>query len=131
MVYSIICHEDYCVLQELYFRLTAKEQSFAELASQYSQGAEAKTNGVVGPIELCQLPEHISNLLTSSPPQEILTTELGKYYALIKLELLIPAKFDRSMRQKMIQELFEQWLQNAVWNLGLENRYNPAYRIKN
>lgn len=118
VVYSLICHKDYNVIQELYFRLTAKEQSFAELASQYSQSAEAKTKGVVGPIEVSQLPEHISNLLTAYPPKTVISTEFGEYYALIQLELLIPAKFDRSMRIRMIEELFEQWLQKEVGNLG-------------
>ncbi|HHP7230095.1 MAG TPA: peptidylprolyl isomerase [Xenococcaceae cyanobacterium] len=117
VVYSIICHQDYYLIQELYFRLINKEQCFAELAAQYSQSSEAITKGVVGPIELGKLPTKISNILTSYPAKEILATQLDRYYALLQLELFIPAKFDQSMRQLMMEELFEQWLQNEVLNL--------------
>ena len=120
VVYSIICHQDYYVIQELYFRIAAKEQSFSAIASQYSQSSEAKTKGVVGPVEIGQVPTKIANLLTSHQPQQIVTTEIGNYYALIKLELLILASFDQSMRQRMIGELFDQWLQNEVWNVQVK-----------
>lgn len=52
VVYSLLRTSDLGLAQELYFRIQAGEQSFADLAQLYSQGPEALTNGLVGPIEL-------------------------------------------------------------------------------
>ncbi len=114
MIYSIIYHKDYDVIKELYFRIVDEKQSFADLASQYSQGTEAKTKGIVGPVELAQLPNNIAKLLTSYPPKTILSPQIGKYNTLLQLELFMPAKFDLSMRKRMLQELFQKWLKKKV-----------------
>ena len=42
VVYSLLRSQDAALSQELYFRIQAGEQSFAELARDYSQGIEAK-----------------------------------------------------------------------------------------
>jgi hypothetical protein len=51
-IYSLIRHKNPELLQELFFRIQGGEQSFSELASQYSQGAEAQTGGLIGPVAL-------------------------------------------------------------------------------
>jgi len=48
----VIRTKDPGVAQELYFRIQAGEQSFAEVAREYSQGPEAYTCGLLGPVEL-------------------------------------------------------------------------------
>ncbi|HEY9665349.1 MAG TPA: peptidylprolyl isomerase, partial [Coleofasciculaceae cyanobacterium] len=50
VIFSMVSTQDWNVAQELYFRLQEGEQTFAELAAQYSQGAESQTQGIVGPI---------------------------------------------------------------------------------
>ncbi|MGB2925313.1 MAG: peptidylprolyl isomerase, partial [Limnothrix sp.] len=51
IIYSLIRTDDSGIAQELYFRLLDGEEEFAQLARQYSQGAEAQTGGLVGPVE--------------------------------------------------------------------------------
>ena len=46
MVYSLIRSKDPGVAQELYFRIQEGENTFSELARQYSQGSEAQTGGL-------------------------------------------------------------------------------------
>lgn len=48
VIYSLLRTQDPGLAQELYFRLQAKEQSFAEVAQKYSQGPESQTGGLVG-----------------------------------------------------------------------------------
>ncbi|WP_051044414.1 peptidylprolyl isomerase [Pleurocapsa sp. PCC 7319] len=52
VVFSLIQTNDLDLAQELYFRLQEGEQSFAELAQEYSQGPESSTGGLVSPTEL-------------------------------------------------------------------------------
>lgn len=115
IIYSVIYHQDPSVIQELYFRIVDGEKTFAEIATQYSQGIEARTKGVVGPVELGTLEASVSKLLTSHPPQTVLRTQIDKFYALFQLESLMPATFNQSMRQKIIEELFQQWLDRKVF----------------
>ncbi|WP_318670578.1 hypothetical protein [Nostoc flagelliforme] len=46
VIYSLIRTSDAEVAQELYFRIKAQEQTFADCASLYSQGQEAQTGGM-------------------------------------------------------------------------------------
>lgn len=117
VIYSVICHQDNNVIQELYFRITDEEQSFAELAAQYSQTPEAKVKGVVGPIALGELQPNLTKVLMFYSPGTIITTKIGDYHTLLKLESIIPANFNKSMRQRMMQELFQKWLQQEVINM--------------
>ncbi|MDM9583570.1 peptidylprolyl isomerase [Nostoc sp. GT001] len=47
VIYSLIRTENRGIANELFFRITEGEQSFAELAREYSQGTEANTNGII------------------------------------------------------------------------------------
>ncbi|MGH2416454.1 MAG: peptidylprolyl isomerase, partial [Microcystaceae cyanobacterium] len=68
VMFSLIRHPNRELMQELYFRLVEGEQSFTELAILYSQGVEAQTQGIFGPIELGQLHPILAKLLITSQP---------------------------------------------------------------
>ena len=110
VVFSIIRTSKLELAQELYFRLQAKEASFADLAQKYSQGSEAIVGGFVGPVELVSLPPALVQLLTTSQPQQICPMSQGEWQMIVRLEKTLPAKLDSSMRQKLLNELFELWL---------------------
>lgn len=114
IIYSIINHQNYDVIQELYFRIIDEKQSFAELAAEYSQTPEAQVKGVIGPVALGKLQPNLAKLLMFYNPGTIITAQLGDYHTLLKVESIIPATFEESMRQRMMQELFDQWLQQEA-----------------
>lgn len=111
VVYSLIRTKDMGLAQEIYFRILEGEQSFAELAREYSQGAEAKTSGLLGPVPLTQPHPAISKLLSVSQPGQLWAPRpLAEWVVIIRLEKLIPAQLDKSMRRRLQDELFENWL---------------------
>lgn len=111
LVYSLIRTPDPEIAQELYFRIKAGEQSFAELARTYSQGPEAETNGVLGPVPVSQPHPSIADKLIHSQPGQLLPpTQLGDWYVILRLETRIPAQLDDPTRQKLLDELFDAWL---------------------
>lgn len=97
--------------QELYFRIQEGEQSFAELAREYSQGSEARTGGLLGPMTLSTPHPLIARILFASQPGQLSSPiRIEEWFVIVRLEKLIPAQLDASMRRRLLNELFESWL---------------------
>lgn len=115
VVYSLIRTKDMGLAQEIYFRIQEGEQSFAQLAREYSQGSEAQTDGLLGPVPLSQPHPAISKLLSVSKPGQLWSPRpLAEWFVIIRLEKLLPAQLDQSMRRRLLNELFETWLQEQI-----------------
>ncbi len=118
VIYSLIRTKDEGVANELYFRLQEREQSFAELARQFSQGPEAKSGGWCGPVELGKISSKLAQMLYSSKVGQLWRpTRLGEWLVIMRLEILIPALLDESMHQRLLDELFEAWLEEKLVEL--------------
>lgn len=114
VIYSLIRTQDADVTRELYFRIQAGEQSFGELAREYSQGPEAHTGGFIGPVKLSTLPPALAQRLLLSHPGQLSLISIEGWLMIVRLEKLIPARLDKFMRQKLLNELFEAWLQEQL-----------------
>jgi parvulin-like peptidyl-prolyl isomerase len=114
-IYSLIRTSDIGIAQEVYFRLIDGEQSFEEIARQYSQGAESQTGGLIGPVELSTPHPAIAQLITTNPPGKICSPiKLEQWYVIIRTEQVIPSQLDEPMRQRLINELFQTWIQEEM-----------------
>ncbi|NET38109.1 MAG: peptidylprolyl isomerase [Cyanothece sp. SIO1E1] len=115
VIYSLLRTQDAGIAQELYFRIQEGEQSFAELAREYSKGPEAQTGGLIGPVELSTPHPILAQLLAVSqlgqlwPPKK-----LGDWFVIVRLEKFLPAQLDEPMRQKLLNELFNTWMQEQL-----------------
>ncbi|NJK29006.1 MAG: peptidylprolyl isomerase [Acaryochloris sp. RU_4_1] len=118
VVYSVLRTQNRGLAQELYFRIQAGEQSFAELARTYSQGPEAHTNGLLGPVELklCH-PVLKPLLMTCQPGQLRPPTRLEEWFVILRLEQRIPAQLNDALRQRLLDDLFETWLREQIIQL--------------
>ncbi len=121
VVYSMIRTKDMGIAQELYFRLEEGEQSFAELARQYSQGSEAQTGGLLGPVELGTLPLPLAQLLRRSQSGRVSRPGLlGEWIVIVRLEKFISVELDREMSQRLLNEKFRNWLQTQLQEQGYQ-----------
>jgi parvulin-like peptidyl-prolyl isomerase len=115
VTYSLLRTNDMALAQELYFRISEGEASFAQLAREYSQGVEVETDGLIGPVELQSIHPVMAKILSSVQPQQLVTpTPIGDWIVLIRLEKLLLAKFDNPMRQRLLNERFYIWLQSQM-----------------
>ena len=115
VIYSLIRTKDVGIAQEVYFRINDGEQSFAELAREYSQGPEAQTDGLIGPVELSVPHPALANLLSRSKPGELSPpTRVGEWMVIVRLERFIPCQMDDAMRQRLLDEQFKRWLQEKM-----------------
>jgi parvulin-like peptidyl-prolyl isomerase len=115
VVYSLIRTQDLGLANEIYFRIQEGEQSFAELAKEYSQGPEARTGGVLGPVSLSQPHPAIAKLLSVSQPGQLWPPRsLAEWMVIIRLEKYMPARLDEAMRRQLIDEMFEDWIKKEI-----------------
>ncbi|WP_290883688.1 glycosyltransferase [Fischerella sp.] len=115
VVYSLLRTQDADVAQELYFRLLEGEQSFPELARQYSQGSEAQTGGLIGPVALSTPHPKLARILAISQVGQLSPPiHIGDWWVIVRLEKFIPAQLDDTMRQRLLNELFSSWLKEQL-----------------
>jgi parvulin-like peptidyl-prolyl isomerase len=115
VVLSILQVPDLLQARELFFRIQDLEQSFAEIALDYSHGAHAQAAGVLGPAFLRDLKPEIAGLIVQLQPGELSPIfQLDNYYTLFRLEELEPAQLDDRMQQLLLEELCSKWLQSKI-----------------
>ncbi|MGB3786882.1 MAG: peptidylprolyl isomerase [Phormidesmis sp.] len=120
VTYSLIRTKNASLAQELYFRLNDDGASFADLARQYSEGQEAKTGGLVGPVELNVPHPILSRMLTVSKPKQLWSpTQIGEWLVIARLEQFEPAQFDETMRKRLLTEKFQAWLKQQVQTVSI------------
>ncbi|OKH56204.1 peptidylprolyl isomerase [Scytonema sp. HK-05] len=123
VIYSLIRTEQRGTANELYFRIKEGEQSFAELAAEYSTGPEAQTGGIIGPVEFGSVAPNFAQLLYTSqvgviqPP-----VPFGESWMIVRTEKLVPAQLDNFMRQRLLQENFEVWFKQQLTQLSPEEK---------
>lgn len=111
VICSLIYLQELGIAQELYFRIVEGEQSFAEIANLYSEATETRLNGVVGPIELGQLPERLARMFYGGRPGQLWPpTKMGEWIIIAQLNEILPVQLNETMRQTLFNELLEGWI---------------------
>lgn len=128
VIYSLLRTQDMEAAQELFFRIKAKEQSFADCAKEYSQGAEAQTGGLIGPVPISQPHPVIAQKLASIQPGHLLPPiKLENWVVIIRLEQHIPAQLDDNMCATLLNHLFEQWLGEQLQQMSISLTKDDIY----
>lgn len=115
VVYSLLRTKDLGIAKELYLRIDGGEANFGDLASQFSEGPERNTKGIIGPVPITQAHPILAEKLRTTKPGLLLHPQkLGDWWAVIRLESYTPAIFDDSMAQMLSRELFDNWIKQEV-----------------
>ncbi|MEN8443714.1 MAG: peptidylprolyl isomerase, partial [Cyanobacteria bacterium J06555_13] len=115
VIYSMIRVKSVELAQELYYRLCDDGIGFTEIAKQYSEGKEAQTGGLVGPVELSVPHPILGKMLRASDKGQLWPpTKIGDWLVIVRLEQRIPAKLDEAMRQRLLHEQFQSLLQQQM-----------------
>lgn len=115
VIYSLLRTPQQEIATEIYFRIEAGEESFAELARKYSTGPEAQTGGLLGPVELSKSHPTLAKMLSISQPGQLWSPiQLGEWFVILRLEKFIPAVLNDTTRQQLLNGLFEDWIQEQV-----------------
>jgi parvulin-like peptidyl-prolyl isomerase len=115
VLYSLFRILEVVFAQELYFRIQDDGHPFADLARQYSEGQEAQTGGLIGPVELSVPHPTLGGILSISQPGQLWPpTRVGEWFVIVRLEKFFPARLDEPTRLRLLDELFNAWLIEQV-----------------
>jgi len=127
VVYSLIRTKNIGIAQELFFRIQDRENSFAELAKKYSQGSEAETGGLIGPVELSAPHPQIGQILKASKPGQLWPpTQVGEWVVIVRLEKYLSCELDPPTRQRLRNDLFQQWLTAQMQTVKFISESTPV-----
>lgn len=115
VVYSLIRTQTPGLAQELFFRIQDDGQAFAQLAQTYSEGPEAESGGLIGPVTLEVPHPQLAQLLSQSQPGQLHPPkQMGEWFVIVRLEKFLPAQLDDTIRQKLLDLRFQNWVREAV-----------------
>ena len=119
LIYSLLRVRDYGLARELWIRLEEDETTFAEAARDFGEGPEADRQGVIGPIPIGTLqPTLLQDILRGLKEGELSAPiALGEWQLLLRLEKLTPARLDEQVREQMLQESLDKFLNDRVSKL--------------
>jgi hypothetical protein len=128
VLYSLLRVDDPCLCRELFYAIEAGEISFGEAARLHSRGPEAKTQGIVGPVDLTTPhPEIASRLRTAQAGQLIGPFEADEWHMLMRLEYRFDSEYDAhthkfleevSFKSKICSDLQTDLQQHMGWLQG-------------
>jgi parvulin-like peptidyl-prolyl isomerase len=112
---SILRTKNAELAQELYFRLKEGEQNFADLAPQYSEGPEAQTGGLIGPVVASTMHPKLMQILSTSQPGKLCPPQrLEEWFVIVRLEQYLPAQLDDTIRRQLLERRFQEWLEQQI-----------------
>ena len=62
VMYSIFRTKERAKAVEIHLKIEEQESTFADLASEYSEGIESQLNGLIGPIEMGKIKSRLQNV---------------------------------------------------------------------
>ncbi len=125
VVYSLLRVESEDLAAELHHQIAEGEADFADLAPLHSSGPERQCRGQIGPLPLATGHQSlVSRLRRGRPGQLFDPFEAGDSWVVLRLEQFLPAELNAPTRERMMGELFEEWLEQRV-RLLLEGQPLP------
>ncbi|MBW0167178.1 MAG: hypothetical protein KXJ49_06755 [Vulcanococcus sp.] len=99
------------VMQEVFFRLKDREESWESLAQQFA-GGDPNATGRVGPVPVGSLEEPVLSALRQQGAGRVCRPiSLGDQVVVAELEAFQPSEFNEELRTRILREEFETWLQ--------------------
>lgn len=115
VLFSTIEVTDMSLAQELYCRISEQGYSFNKLAILHSQNSTAKLGGVVGPIVFAYLHPLIQQHLIGLKLKQLSPIfRVEDHYIFLRLDRRLPAQLNSKVEQQLLDELFEQWLEQQI-----------------
>ena len=113
--YSLLRVKEKPLANELYLRIKEGEASFEEVAEEYSEGRERLQRGRLGPVPLSQPHPMLAKLLRVSTSKQLWPPKkLENWWVVVRLEEFHCAELTDSLKQRLLFELGDQYLEEQI-----------------
>ena len=117
ITYRRLQSKDQNVMQEVFFRLKDKEDSWESMAKQFPQ-ARPGDNGRIGPVPTKKVEAELLAALREAGPKKIIKPLIiGGITIVAELEKIEGTQFDDELRSQILREQFEQWITEECNNM--------------
>ena len=115
VVYSVIQVQEQGLAEELYHQIREGEAQFGDLAVVHTLGREAQSRGQIGPEPMgSQHPALVSRLRSGQPGQLWPPFEAEDVWVVLRLEHAALMPLDDQMRQLLLDELMQEWMDERI-----------------
>jgi parvulin-like peptidyl-prolyl isomerase len=113
---------------ELFYAIQEQEISFTDVARHYSQDEERRyLGGYCGRQTRQDLkPEISAAVFAAKPPVLLKPIVIGKQVHLVWVEAVLPVVLDDALKQKILEDLFANWLRQQTANLDYRQILDPT-----
>lgn len=120
VVLSLVRFSDPDLAQELYFQLKEGELSFGELVERHASGKDQLRRGLLGPLPLKRLHPLLAKVVERYPEKALIPPiDIDGKVHLIRVEGIVRAELDDSLRQQLLVEQRTQWLAQQMRRIQL------------
>ena len=114
-MYSIFRSKEKAKVVEIHLKIEEQESTFADLASEFSEGIENQINGLIGPIEIGKINLEIAERLKISEKGQLWEPfKVDNWWVLLRLEKYLPSKLDDTTTKRIINDLYTSWIEKEV-----------------
>ena len=115
VLYGLIRVESEALARDLFFAIDAGEMRFGEAAQRHSCGPEARTEGIVGPVDLTTPHPEISSRLRIATPGDLIPPfKVEQWFAILKLEYCYSTSLDDDTRFFLRELAFRSTVRKAA-----------------
>ena len=115
VMYSIFRSKEKAKAVEIHLKIEEQESTFADLASEFSEGIENQINGLIGPIEIGKINLEIAERLKISEKGQLWEPfKVDNWWVLLRLEKYLPSKLDDTTTKRIINDLYTTWIEKEV-----------------
>lgn len=126
VMYEVVL-DDEDLAMELFYAIQEGDMSFPEVAHRYIQDTELRRcGGYRGKLRRTDLKPEISAVIfASAPPQLLKPIITSKGAHLILVEEIIQPELDKTLRKKILSNLFLDWLKQQVDQVEVITQFRP------
>ena len=131
VMYSIFRTKERAKAVEIHLRIEEQESTFADLASEYSEGIESQLNGLIGPIEMGKINVKIAERLKISQRGHLWEPfQVDNWWVLLRLEKYLPSQLDIPTQKRIINDLYNKWIENEIDSALKDFKSSPELGIE-
>jgi parvulin-like peptidyl-prolyl isomerase len=121
VVLSRLVVEEEVLAEELKSQILEDNVKFESLVQEYSVAEDRIVNGMMGAISRGALPDELRMAIDLAKPGAFIgPLNIEELWYLVRVEKLLPASLDETLKQELEDELFEQWLEEKIKSIDVQ-----------